>query len=85
MSDIISFNLPSTASRVQVYLREFCAISNPETATPPAFEALPGAYKILFFINNSTASGVHGILAPSPTVEHPFFIKESASFKSSSF
>ena len=31
------------SSLVQLYLREFCVISNPDTATPPALAAFPGA------------------------------------------
>lgn len=36
----------STSSRVQEMRPAFCAISSPETATPPQLLALPGAYQI---------------------------------------
>nr|WP_231854649.1 hypothetical protein [Alteracholeplasma palmae] len=39
---IISFNLLSTVSNVQRLLLAFCAISKPDTDTPPALAALPG-------------------------------------------
>ena len=51
ISSIISLSLLSTSSLVQLYPREFCAISKPETATPPAFEALPGANNTFLDLN----------------------------------
>jgi hypothetical protein len=39
---MISFSLASTSSEVQLRRIEFCVISRPEVATPPALEALPG-------------------------------------------
>ena len=36
----------------------FCVISKPDTATPPALEALPGEYKIPAFWKAAIASGV---------------------------
>ena len=35
-----------TSSLVQLSLNEFCDISNPEVATPPALEAFPGENNI---------------------------------------
>ena len=51
-------------------------------ATPPAFEALPGAYNIFDFIKKSTAPFVEGMLAPSLTHLHPL---ATSFFASSSF
>src|SRR5690606_38325899 len=64
---------------------EFCVISNPEVATPPAFDALPGANNILALWNASMAPLVDGILAPSLTQIHPFFSNVTAASLSSSF
>ena len=50
---------------------EFCDISNPEVATPPALEALPGENKTFLDWNRAIASGVQGILAPSATAIQP--------------
>ena len=50
----MSCSLPSTSSNVQAMRIEFWAISNPDTATPPAFAALPGPYKILASTNDWT-------------------------------
>ena len=36
-------------------------------------------------MNCLTASGVHGIFAPSPTALHPFFIRDIASSLCNSF
>jgi hypothetical protein len=69
---MIPFNRFSTSSLVQYNRAEFCDISNPDTATPPALVALPGAYSIPFFCNTAIASGVVGILAPSATSLQPF-------------
>ena len=41
---------------------EFCVISNPEMATPPALAALPGAYRI-----SATSKSCDALLA-GPTV-----------------
>ena len=57
----------STSSRVQDRRKEFCDISSPDVATPPALLALPGANSTPASWKTSTASGVHGMLAPSPT------------------
>ena len=40
-ASMIPLSLPSTSSAVQDMRWEFCAISSPETATPPALAALP--------------------------------------------
>ena len=85
MSFIISCNFESTSSLDQLYLKEFCAISNPETATPPALEAFPGAYNILRALNTFIAPGTHGMFAPSLTQIHPLLISDFASFSFSSF
>ena len=45
---MIPLSLLSTSSKVQVRRAEFCAISRPETATPPQLLALPGAYQTVF-------------------------------------
>src|SRR5690606_20322151 len=63
----------------------FWVISNPEVATPPAFDAFPGAYNIFAFWNTIIALLVEGILAPSLTQMHPFFTSNSASLSPSSF
>lgn len=44
----------STCSRVQLKRWAFWLISRPDTATPPALLALPGAYRILAWIKAST-------------------------------
>src|SRR3989304_6352886 len=62
---------PSTSSRVQPYRRLFCDISRPETATPPAFAAFAGPYRILASRNCSTPSSVVGIDAPERVVVEP--------------
>ena len=43
MPTMMSFKRMSTSSLVQFKRIEFCVISNPDAATPPAFAALPGA------------------------------------------
>jgi len=63
----------------------FCAISRPDTATPPALAALPGRNSTLLCRNTSAASGVQGIFAPSPTAMQPFFASVFAPASSSSF
>jgi glutamate dehydrogenase (NADP+) len=57
----------STSSRDQLIRRLFWLISSPEVATPPAFDALPGANSTPLAWKHSTASGVQGMLAPSAT------------------
>ena len=57
----------STSSRVQLIRRLFWLISSPEVATPPAFDAFPGANSTPLAWKHSTASGVQGMLAPSAT------------------
>src|SRR5690554_7530077 len=64
---------------------EFWDISRPLTATPPALDALPGAYRIFAAWNTSTAFKVDGMLAPSATQKQPLPTRVSASFSSSSF
>src|SRR3989339_496984 len=63
----------------------FWAISNPETATPPALAALAGPKATLFFKKTLIASGVEGMLAPSATAQTPFSTKVSAAFLLISF
>src|SRR5690606_8106046 len=82
---MISKSFLSTSSAVQLYLIEFCDISKPEVATPPALDAFPGANSILAPWKACIASGVDGILAPSATQIHPFFSKVLASVPSNSF
>src|SRR5690606_33907361 len=85
MSAMIPFNRLSTSSLVQLILSEFCDISNPEVATPPALDAFPGANKILASWKACMASGVEGMFAPSATAIQPFLIKVLASSPLSSF
>ena len=63
----------------------FWLISRPEVATPPAFDAFPGENIIPCLWNNSTASGVHGMFAPSPKACKPCVINCCASSPLSSF
>ena len=79
------FNLASTSSLVQLKRKEFCDISNPDVATPPALEAFPGANKILAAWNTSIAFGVDGIFAPSETQAQPLETKVLASSPFNSF
>src|SRR6266446_6335331 len=82
---MISFNRASTSSRVQLMRNEFWLISNPDTATPPALDAFPGAYKIPFLINQFTASIVEGMFAPSATAMQPLRVSFLASSSFNSF
>src|SRR3989338_4329297 len=82
---IISSNNLSVFSKLQDILCEFCAISKPETATPPALAALAGPKETLFFKKILTASGVEGMLAPSATAQTPLATRVSAAFLSISF
>src|SRR4030095_15914789 len=82
---MISRRRSSTSSRVQVIRNEFWLISSPETATPPALDALPGAYRIPFFKNQLTASYVEGMLAPSATAIQPLCVSFFASSSFNSF
>src|SRR3989338_3895787 len=63
----------------------FWHISRPETATPPAFAALPGPNSTLLFWNTSTAAGSVGMFAPSATQMTPFLTRASASCLLTSF
>src|SRR5271170_29221 len=91
-SAMIPFNFSSTSSLVHLILCEFCAISSPETATPPAFAALPGAYQIasplfvfLFASKMSIASCVQPMLLPSAMNLALALIRPSASSPETSF
>ena len=75
----------STFSRDQDRRMWFWLISRPEVATPPALDALPGAYRILAFRKASTASSVDGMFAPSATQMTPLASRVAASLPSSSF
>src|SRR5258706_3334535 len=75
----------STSSRDHDRRMEFWLISRPDTATPPALDALPGAYSVPDFRNTCIASGVQGILAPSATAAQPLLTNTSASFSPNSF
>ena len=68
---MMRFSFESTSSAVQLRRSEFCDISRPDVATPPAFDALPGEYMILALRNAAIASGVEGMFAPSPTSVQP--------------
>ncbi|CFW33186.1 Uncharacterised protein [Bordetella pertussis] len=74
-----------TCSRVQGRRAEFWLISRPDTATPPALLALPGAYSTSAAMKALAASRVAGMLAPSATHFTPLRISVRASFSSSSF
>ena len=74
-----------TFSAFQLKRAAFCAISNPEVATPPALAALPGANKTPASIKASVAAMVVGIFAPSATALTPFLINTFAASKSNSF
>ena len=76
---MIACKRSSTSSKVQPKRKAFCDISRPEVATPPALDALPGAYKIFASTNFSTASKVEGMFAPSATQITPFARSTSAS------
>src|SRR5690606_7165621 len=85
MLSIITLSLRSTSSLLQLRRKEFCDISSPEVATPPAFDAFPGAKSTLALRNTSTASGVEGIFAPSAIHIQPFATSCLASSPLSSF
>ena len=78
-------SLASTSAADQERRSEFCDISRPDVATPPAFEAFPGAYMIFAAWNLATAALSEGMLAPSATSLTPFFKSISASVSRSSF
>ena len=82
---MMSFSRASTSSRVHAMRSESCDISRPETATPPAFAALPGPYRIPAFTNCSTPSGEVGMFAPSLTTNTPPPSRLAASFALISF
>src|SRR5919202_1901327 len=70
---------PSLPARVLLHLRA-------ETATPPALTVLPGPKATLSAPRKACiASGVQGMLAPSPTAMQPFSMSFLASPSSSSF
>ena len=85
MSFMILWSRVSTSSALQARRMLFWDISNPEVATPPAFEAFPGAKSTPVSWSNSTASGVHGMLAPSATEMQLLFTNAFASSSSISF
>src|SRR3546814_4362829 len=67
MSFMISRRRSSTSACGHDRRSEFCVISRPEVATPPALLALPGAYSTPDSRKTSTASSVLGMFAPSAT------------------
>ena len=85
METIIPWSFESTSSAVQDRRNEFCDISKPEVATPPALDAFPGANWTLAAWNAVIASGVEGIFAPSATHFTPFAISAFASASFNSF
>jgi len=85
MSAMISRSLFSLSPKVQRWREAFWLISSAEVATPPAFAALPGAKSTPAFWNASTASGTHGMFAPSETTRTPLAISASASARPTSF
>ena len=82
---MITFNLSSTSLADQDRRKEFCDISKPEVATPPALDAFPGANNIFALWKTSIASGVYGIFAPSATQIQPFATRTFASSPFNSF
>ena len=78
-------SLASTSAADHERRSEFCDISRPDVATPPAFEAFPGAYIIFAAWNLATAALSDGIFAPSATSLQPFAKSFSASASRSSF
>src|SRR5450759_5606215 len=85
MAIMIACNRCSTSSRDHDSRIEFWLISSPDVATPPALDALPGAYRMRLLTNSSAASGVLGMLDPSVTSWHPFFNNDWASASLISF
>src|ERR1035438_1897747 len=79
MAFMISCRRLSTSSLVHWSRMLFCVISSPLTETPPALAALPGPKRIFLPRKTSTASGVEGILAPSPTQMQPLPTRACAS------
>ena len=75
----------SVYSNDQASREAFCCISRAETATPPAFAALPGANRMPADLNTRMASGVEGMFAPSATSMQPLRTSDSAPAASSSF
>jgi hypothetical protein len=63
----------------------FCRISRADVATPPAFAALPGPYRMPASWKTATAARVEGMLAPSPTASSPLRSSRAAASPSSSF
>jgi len=85
MFTIIRWSFESTSSNVHASRCEFCDISRPDVATPPALAALPGPKDTFASKNTFTASGVDGIFAPSATAIQPFLTSVWALLPSSSF
>ena len=85
MLTMMPWSLLSTSSNVQWSLSLFCDISKADVATPPAFEALPGANNTPFAWRYSVASIDVGMLAPSATATTPFATSAFASSIKSSF
>ena len=82
---MIVCSFSSTSSADQLKRIEFCVISKPDVATPPALDAFPGENNNLFSKNSSIASNVQGMFAASVTHLHPFATKFLASSMFSSF
>ena len=82
---MMSASRASVFSKLQRSREAFCCISSAEVATPPAFAALPGPNLTPACWKARIASGVQGILAPSPTATTPFLISFLASLPVSSF
>ena len=64
---------------------QFCVISRPEVATPPALTALPGAKRMPAFWKAWIASGVQPMLDTSAQHHVPFLSSSAASSPLSSF
>ncbi len=82
---MICCNRASVSSNPQESRAAFCCISSADVATPPAFDALPGAKSTPASLKACTASGVHGMFAPSATATTPLRTRLDAADPSSSF
>src|SRR3546814_12799053 len=69
---MISFSICCNSPSLHARRPLFSLTSSPDTATPPAFAALPGAHIILASLTIGTSSRLLGLLAPQLTAMHPF-------------
>ena len=85
MPAMMSSRRRCSSSSFQEMRAEFWLISRPDTDTPPALAALPGANRIWASLNTCTPSSVVGMLAPSDTAMQPLPTRVRASSPVSSF